>query len=453
MGAHQPVDLLSSLWFLGWLVAVGTLFVLALGLPLQTRLVRHRARLYAVALVGAIVGVAVLANVAVSLHDMHLDLTREKVFTPSEKALEVVDRLQRPLRLTYFFQGEDQAGKRAAEIVRVMGRRNPLLQVRTVDPDKEPSLARNAGVELYNAAVLEAGGRRITVRTVDETEIAIGIQRVLRERVVTVCFLEGHHEYPMDAFEFHTHFEAGAGHSHDDAASAVVQTTGHGVGRMRRVLEGLGYDVRVITPAVEASIPQSCSVVINAGPRTTYLPAESRALEAYLEQGGSLLLMFDLGFVLEPGLESLLARLGMRLPQQVLIDPKSHYGKDPETVAVTAYEPDPITRNVSLTFEVAGVALLVVRGSGGTVPRYSHPCPGEQQRGELCGHRCASGAARGDAGRGHGGRLRARRAGQSGHRCGGHGQPVRHRCKGVPGSGGGRCRLRHQLLLSVHGQQ
>jgi len=167
---------------------------------------------------------------------------------------------------------------------------------------------------------------------------------------VTACFLEGHHEYPMDAFEFHTHFEAGAGHAHDDAASAIVQTTGHGVGRMRRVLEGLGYDVRVVTPAVEASIPQSCSLVINAGPRTTYLPEESRALEAYLEQGGSLMLLFDLGFVLEPGLESLLARLGIRLPQQVLIDPKSHYGKDPETVAVTAYDPDPITRNVSMTF-------------------------------------------------------------------------------------------------------
>jgi ABC-type uncharacterized transport system involved in gliding motility auxiliary subunit len=34
----------------------------------------------------------------------------------------------------------------------------------------------------------------------------------------------------------------------------------------------------------------------------------------------------------------------------VVIDTGSHYGTDPEMVAVTAYEPHPITRNVSFTF-------------------------------------------------------------------------------------------------------
>ena len=40
----------------------------------------------------------------------------------------------------------------------------------------------------------------------------------------------------------------------------------------------------------------------------------------------------------------------MRLPQAVVVDAGSHYGTDPEMVAVTAYEPHPITRNVSFTF-------------------------------------------------------------------------------------------------------
>jgi len=63
----------------------------------------------------------VLANVSLSLHDVHLDLTREKVFTPSARALDVVDRLQRPVKLTYFYQGQDQSARRAKEIVEVMG--------------------------------------------------------------------------------------------------------------------------------------------------------------------------------------------------------------------------------------------------------------------------------------------------------------------------------------------
>ena len=170
----------NLIWFLGWLIAVGALFVLALRLPLQTRLGAVASRIYAGAVVVLIFVVAALANVALSLHDAQIDLTRAKVFTPSQQALAVVDRLNQPVRLTYFFQGQDPNGQRAKDIVESMGRRNPLLEVKTVDPDKEPTLAENFGVKVYNAAVLEADGRRITVRSVDESEIAIGIQRALR---------------------------------------------------------------------------------------------------------------------------------------------------------------------------------------------------------------------------------------------------------------------------------
>jgi hypothetical protein len=346
----EEVELADLMWFAGWLGALVVLFWLALRLPLQTRLSRRLAQLYAAAVVVVIVAVAVLANFALALHDTHIDLTREKVFTPSERALEVVDAISRPVKLTYFFQGQDPNGRRARDIVETMARRNALLDVRTVDPDRRPTLAENFGVKVYNTAVLEADGRRIAVRSTDESEIAIGIQRVLRERVVTICFIEGHSEYPIDNFEFHTHFEGVAGHSHSQSDSAVILTAGHGVGRMRRALEGIGYDVRTITPASEGEIPPDCAVVVDAGPRTTYLPAESAALEAYLRQGGSLLLMYALGFVLEPGLEQLLQTLGIRLPQAVVIDPKSHYGTDPEMVAVTGYDPHPITRDVSFTF-------------------------------------------------------------------------------------------------------
>jgi ABC-type uncharacterized transport system len=361
----EHLQLGNLVWFLGWLVAVAGLFAFALRLPLQTRLGALASRVYAGAVVVLIFAVAALANLALSLHDAHIDLTREEVFTPSAQALEVVDRLNRPVQLTYFYQGQDPNGRRAADMMEIMERRNPLLEVRTVDPDKQPTVAENFGVKVYNAAVLEADGRRITVRSTDESEIAIGIQWVLRERVVTVCFIEGHNEYPIDNFEFHTHFEPVAGHSHDESVSAVVLTTGHGFGRLRRALEGIGYDVRKITPAAEGAIAPDCAVTIDAGPRTTYLPGESAALERYLEQGGSLLLMYDLGFVLEPRLEQLLRTLGVRLPQAVVVDARSHYGTDPEMVAVTAYEPHPITRNVSFTFYPGVRPLDLVRPAEG----------------------------------------------------------------------------------------
>jgi hypothetical protein len=360
MEHHASLEPTKLLWFAGWCAALLVLFVLGIRLPLQPRLSRFAGFMFTVGSVVAAIGLVILANVALVLHDVHFDLTRERVFTPSRQVLEVVDRLAQDVQLTYFYQAQDPNGKRLRDLATVLGRRNPRLHVRTVDPDKQPSLAATHGVRLYNAAVLEADGRRIVVQSTDENDLAIGIRRVLREQVITLCFIEGHHEYPIDNFEFHTHLEGLHDHSHGDASSKVVQMPGHGIGRLRRALEALGFEVRTIIPAMQPEIPADCAVVIDANPRTTYLPGESTALEAYLARGGSLLLMYDLGFVVEPRLAQMLETLGVRLTQSVVIDPQQHYATDPEMVAVSSLEPHPISKNVSLTFLPGARALELV---------------------------------------------------------------------------------------------
>lgn len=343
-------ELVNTLWFAGWLAALLVLFWLGSRLPLQVRLSRMPALAYAASVVAAGIGVAVLANVAVFRHDAHFDLTRERTFTPSPQAQAVVQSLSTDVTLTYFYHAQDQSGRRAKSLVEILGRRSPFLHVRTVDPDKQPRLADVYGIRLYNAAILEADGKRIQVMGTDDNDIALGILRVLRQRVTTVCFMEGHGEYPFDNFEFHTHLETAQAHTHGDKSSAVVQMQGHGAGRLRRALEALGYETRRIVPATLKAIPLDCAAVVAVNPRTTYLPAESDLLASYLAQGGSALLMYDLGFVLEPRLATLLARLGVRLEQHVVVDPLDHYSTDHETVAVTAYEAHPITNRIALSF-------------------------------------------------------------------------------------------------------
>jgi ABC-type uncharacterized transport system involved in gliding motility auxiliary subunit len=154
----------------------------------------------------------------------------------------------------------------------------------------------------------------------------------------------------MDNFEFHTHIEGIAGHSHGDASSKLIQTVGHGIGRLRRALEAQGYETRKVILATAASVPEVCQVLIVANPRTTFLPAESTALETYLQRGGALFAMFDLGFVPEPRLAALIEKLGVRLAQEAVVDPLSHYSTDAKMVAVTVYDQNPMTANVSMTF-------------------------------------------------------------------------------------------------------
>jgi ABC-type uncharacterized transport system involved in gliding motility auxiliary subunit len=125
---------------------------------------------------------------------------------------------------------------------------------------------------------------------------------------------------------------------------------GHGAGRLRRALESLGFEAKKIVTATLSRIPDDCAVVVAVNPRTTYLPAESDLLADYLARGGSALLLYDLGFVVEPRLAALLATLGVRLEQQVVIDPLDHYSTDHESVAVPVYEPHAITERIALTF-------------------------------------------------------------------------------------------------------
>ena len=349
MDEHQ-IELEPLLWAAGWLAAMLALFWAGLRLPLQTWLGRWQHWLYTGGVVIIGVVVCVLATVALTLHDTHIDLTREKIYTPSAAAMRVVERLDRPVGVTYFYHSQDPAARRTRDILEVMQRRNPLFHLTAIDPDKEPTLARTNGIRIYNAAMIEAEGRRVLVQSTDEAEIALGIQRVLRQRVISVCFVEGHGELPMNNFEFHTHLEGVAGHSHDDVASKLVQMAGHGVGRFRRALEAQGYETRQLILATSAEVPADCTLLITASPRTTFLPAESTALRTYLQHGGAALFLFDLGFVLEPGLARLIEDLGVRPEQQVVVDPLSHYMTDPEMVAVTGYDPHPITRSTSLTF-------------------------------------------------------------------------------------------------------
>jgi len=335
---------------IGWLLAVGVLFAYGLRLPLARRGRPWRRRVTAALVLLAGFALAGLAITALTLNDTHLDLTPQKLYTPAPAALNVVRGLRVPVAMTYFYQGQDPNARRAREMLTLLARENPLLTFKSVDPDKEPSLALTRGVKIYNAALIETGGRQLIVQGTDEAEIAIGIQRALREHAVTLCFVEGHNEYAIDNEEFHTHMDSGASHSHDDAASKVIETAGHGIGRLRRTLEALGYAVRRLPLATSPQIPADCATVVVANPRSTWLPGESAALREYLAQGGAALLLFDLGFSLELGLQQLLGTLGLDLQQAVVADRLSHYGTDEEMVAVTAYDPHPVTQRVAYTF-------------------------------------------------------------------------------------------------------
>jgi ABC-type uncharacterized transport system len=348
--------------FLGVIVALALLF--AAGLRLPVRLGFARRAISAALVVASALGVVILANVALFRHDAHLDLTREKAFTPSAEASRVIRGLTEPVEVAYFFQKQNPGAVALGTMLRQLERENANLRVRLIDADQNPALASNFGVRPYNAALLSAGARRIEVVTTDDREIALGLLRLLRKREVVICFAAGHGEYDIDNFEFHTHFEGAQGHSHDASGLAVVQMEQHGIGRLRRALEKLGLSVRKISFATGQPIPDDCSAVVEANPRTRYAPGETDMLRRYLERGGSAMFLIEPDYELDDSVASLLAQAGLKLDNGVIVDPKDHYFTDEQMIAVSRYGNHPVTRGLALSFYPGARPLEIIAASG-----------------------------------------------------------------------------------------
>jgi hypothetical protein len=338
----------NGLWFGAVLGALLVLFAAGIRVPSARtgwRRVLARAGLVAVAATCTL-----LANVALYRHDAHFDVTRSQAFTPSPEAQRVIASLAEDVELTYFFQKQNPAARAAKRMVEVMGRTNPRLHVRTVDPDQYPGLASQYGVRVYNVAVLESRGRRIQVVTTEDRDLALGLLRLTRAADKTVCFATGHGEYDIDNMEYHTHFEGVHSHSHGAEGIGVVLMEQHGVGRLRRALESLGFTTRKVVLATEGRVPDGCTALVEPNPRTRYAPPETRALETYLARGGAALLLYDLDFPADSTIAASLGKIGIRLGEGVVSDPLDHYFTDPQMVAITRYAPHPVTRGLALSF-------------------------------------------------------------------------------------------------------
>jgi len=356
---HESIsDWINLGWFAGVVIALALLFAAGLKLPVRLAFASRVAS--ATLVTAAAVAIAILANVALFRHDAQLDLTREKAFTPSEEAREVVRGLNEAVDVTYFFQKQNQGARALGAMLRQLERQNANFRVQLIDADQNPALASSLGVRTYNSAVLRVGERRVEVITTDDREIALGVLRVLRRRQVVVCFAVGHGEYDIDNFEFHTHFEGTHNHSHDASGTGVVQMEQHGLGRLRRAIEKLGLAARKVTFATGQSIADDCAVVVEANPRTRYSPGETDVLRRYLERGGSAMLLIEPDYVLDESMAALLASSGIKLRDGVIVDPTEHYFTDEQMIAVTRYGAHPLTRRLALSFYPGARPLEVV---------------------------------------------------------------------------------------------
>ncbi|MCS6926966.1 MAG: GldG family protein [Candidatus Binatia bacterium] len=246
------------------------------------------------------------------------DLTPEKKFSLSPLTVQALGVLQEPVQVTVFYRRGER--EKHDELLRLMEAENPLFSYQLFDLDRAPGLAQRYGITAYGAAVIESGGKRITLPIADEERLLNALLRVSQEEK-TIYFLVGHGENdPGDAEE----------------------RAGYGV--VRQVLETENYRVRPLPLFRTKTVPPDADLLIISGPKDELAPEELDALSAYLQAGGNAIFMLDPYTV--PGLTRYLGQFGFALADDVVVDEHNQVaGGEPLMPVISTFSQEVFPRN------------------------------------------------------------------------------------------------------------
>lgn len=283
-----------SKWFM---ISGAVLLVLALGAGIREVIAAFRTRSGRLSTNAAFLGLGVililgLLNFLGVRHVKRFDWTEEKLYTLSDQTKKVVSGLNKDVRVIRFDkpQGRDALRDRIEEYRRL----NRRVSFETVDPQERPDVAKQFAVRRMGELVVSSSGRIEHLDAEDEQALTNAILKVTREVAKVVCFVEGHGEKSISASE------------------------ATGFSGVEKALQGENYKTQAINLVESKQVPAECTVVVVAGPRTSFFPQETEMLTHYLDGGGKAMLLLDPQT--DPKLDALLASWNIALGNNVALD-------------------------------------------------------------------------------------------------------------------------------------
>ncbi|MCR4403534.1 MAG: GldG family protein [Firmicutes bacterium] len=265
----------------------------------------------------AVIAIVLMVNVIVARHPAKLDLTQEKMYTLSEETRQILRKLDRDVKITAFFPEGDAVGEMVRDLLNEYTRLSSKVSVSFVDPDKNPSLAKQYEITAYGTSVVEAGSRSRKVMQYDLVEYGGESQTpgFAGEQAFTRAIIG-----VLEGEERSVYFLVG--HEERDLVQDYWQA--------RSFLEGEGYTTKTLNLASEGKVPGDAALVVIAGPQKDLAPKEIEAVRDYVDRGGSVMVLAEP--LRQKGqlqnIKALIAKWGVGLNDDVVIDPASHYFLD-----------------------------------------------------------------------------------------------------------------------------
>jgi ABC-type uncharacterized transport system involved in gliding motility auxiliary subunit len=266
-----------------------------------------------------VIAILGLGNWFVSRHDHSWDLTPNKKYSLAPQTVKLLKDLSQDVTI-YVFDRERSFGERR-DLLNMYASASRRLNVKYVDVDRQPSLARQYAVRNYGTIVVAAGDRHFEAQSDTEEGIGNALIRLFKGQR-TACFLEGHGERDLES----------------------SQRIGYS--RVKQEFEHESYQIKTVTLLQKMEIPSDCSMVIVAGPKNDYLPQEVDTIRKYVSGGGRAMFMLDPAVDL-PELSKLLADWNVTVRNDLVIDENpiaQLSGAEPTMPLILKYGSSPIVQ-------------------------------------------------------------------------------------------------------------
>ncbi|MFO7941762.1 MAG: Gldg family protein [Bacillota bacterium] len=295
----------------------------------------------------AVIGILVVVNALALQANMRWDVTAEGMFTLSDQTLTVVEQLDQEVDIICFFPEGSAITDEVANLLDEYQYHSSHIEVRFVDPDKEPALARQYDVTQPYTAVIESGGQQRTINArnlYDFSQIESGQSQDIHfrgEQAFTRTILQLTQNIEANIYFITGHGEAGL---YDEYAV------------LKGYVEGEGYMTDEWNLGRDGPVPEEADVVVVAGPDRDFHTQEVEYLREFVEDGGKLLVLAGAAPGEEgryPNLDALTEEFGVRMRADAVADPARAYYMD-------AFSPVPRMDYHPVTSKLVDGELLVV---------------------------------------------------------------------------------------------
>lgn len=268
------------------------------------------------------VSILAIVNFLAARHSIRWDLSENQNFSLSPQTYRVLRNLPREVLVTVFTREKDPGYQSYKERLDSYRQASPKMTVEFVDPERQPKIAQNYGINRTDTAVFESAGHTVRVTSPSEVELTGALIRVSQDRQKQVLFLEGHGEPSLDDRE---------------------RT---GLSAAKDILLKQGYDVGTLSLLKEAAVPDQTAILIVAGPRRPVTTEEQERIHTYVEKGGHLLLLIDPDT--QADLNPLLKQWGLGVGPGVLVDLQDRLAQgDLTSLLVRTFTEHEITQDLS----------------------------------------------------------------------------------------------------------